>query len=189
MTIFSDMVGLWTLWKADHISCDGLHHPCNSSRLAGTIASDLECLCTDDCERPSILHQDVRGTVKKNAHVIWHFAYVIFAFPTDRVVSCYFHFVKNCYSNAIDLGLKKHLAKDAELRKWLRTLIGGVHLSNDQQAIMWDHLLQNPPVIPERANLTRFMSYFRRQWHTDAARALINQHENRGPRTTNISEG
>ncbi|KAI1713159.1 hypothetical protein DdX_09231 [Ditylenchus destructor] len=23
MIIFSDMVGLWTLWKADHISCDG----------------------------------------------------------------------------------------------------------------------------------------------------------------------
>lgn len=111
------------------------------------------------------------------------------AFPIDRVVSCYFHFVKNCYSNAVDIGLKKRLAKNAEIRKWLRTLIGGVHLTKDHHAIMWDHLLQNPPLIPEQANLLRFVNYFRRQWHTDAARALINQHENRGPRTTNFSEG
>ncbi|KAI1702102.1 MULE transposase domain-containing protein [Ditylenchus destructor] len=126
----------------------------------------------------------------------WHFDHEMaaitacqIAFPIDRVVSCYFHFVKNCYSNAVDIGLKKRLAKNAEIRKWLRTLIGGVHLTKDHHAIMWDHLLQNPPLIPEQANLLRFVNYFRRQWHTDAARALINQHENRGPRTKNFSEG
>ncbi|KAI1719035.1 MULE transposase domain-containing protein [Ditylenchus destructor] len=219
MIIFSDMVGLWTLWKADHISCDGnfkyvphlphkflevytlhaIHHDL-PDRSQATLSAFALMTAKDQASYTKMFEE-----LSRKMHSLfgacenqktWHFDHEMaaitacqIAFPIDRVVSCYFHFVKNCYSNAVDIGLKKRLAKNAELRKWLRTLIGGVHLTKDHHAIMWDHLLQNPPLIPEQANLLRFVNYFRRQWHTDAARALINQHENRGPRTTNFSEG
>ncbi|KAI1707855.1 BTB/POZ domain-containing protein [Ditylenchus destructor] len=167
------------------------------SRITTKLALELDKI-HEETERRNIRKAEKKADKKRGRYVmlIWHFDHELaaiqacrIAFPTDRVVSCYFHFVKNCISNAHDLGLKKRLAKDVVLRKWLRTLLGGVFLTNDHQSVMWDYLLQNPPQIPERANLTRFVNYFRRQWHTDAARALINQHENHGPRTTNFSEG
>ncbi|KAI1698751.1 hypothetical protein Ddc_18929 [Ditylenchus destructor] len=106
-----------------------------------------------------------------------------------NIVSCYFHFTKNCTSHAADLGLKHRLQKDKSLRKWFKTLVGGVHLITDHQKALWDYLLLNAPQIAEYAALASFIQYFQRQWNVETARELLNQYNNDGPRTTNFSEG
>ncbi|KAI1711964.1 hypothetical protein DdX_09926 [Ditylenchus destructor] len=126
---------------------------------------------------------------------VWHFDHELAAITScqeefkDKVTSCYFHFTKNCLTRAANLGLNQRLKKDPALRKWLRTLIGGVHLKLAHQQALWDYLLQHPPQIREYAAIASFVLYFQGQWNTEASRQLLNQYENDGPRTTNFSEG
>ncbi|KAI1718961.1 hypothetical protein DdX_06076 [Ditylenchus destructor] len=126
---------------------------------------------------------------------VWHFDHELDAITScqeefkDKVTSCYFHFTKNCLTRAANLGLNQRLKKDPALRKWLRTLIGGVHLKLAHQQALWDYLLQHPPQIREYAAIASFVLYFQGQWNTEASRQLLNQYENDGPRTTNFSEG
>ncbi|KAI1699262.1 AAA domain-containing protein [Ditylenchus destructor] len=217
LLIFADMQGLWTLHQSRHISLDGTFkyvphspHPfCQvytihsvhqqlPDRSQATLSA-FALMTKKDSQAYAKLFDEISSTLfvlfgSTGCEKVWHFDHELAAITScqeefkDKVTSCYFHFTKNCLTRAANLGLNQRLKKDPALRKWLRTLIGGVHLKLAHQQALWDYLLQHPPQIREYAAIASFVLYFQGQWNTEASRQLLNQYENDGPRTTNFSE-
>lgn len=153
-----------------------------------SIYSRMFCLLKDIANNfqlnfePRIFHLDFEAAAISSIQDI---------FPNSRIIGCLFHFCQAIWRKVQNLGLTRSYRQNSDFNKLVRRLCALPLAREMHIEDLWlNHIHAEAPAIP---HVNELLDYYVRTWldedHAMFPRAIWNQFDNLGPRTTNHLEG
>ncbi len=118
-------------------------------------------------------------------------------FSEDRVQGCLFHYSQCLYRKVQEFGIASSYKTHKHVKQWIRKFSAIPFLPVNDIDNAWIEITENSPRaqidIITNEQIVKFHDYMLNTWIHDSEalfdRKIWNQHNNKGPRTTNNAEG